>query len=101
MDLRFLETAKSEFWEAASYYDDEQEGLGAEFAREVSKALDRIIRYPNSWRPLSSRTRQCRTHRFPYAIVYQVRSDHVLVVAIMHLHREPQSWRGRMSSNEE
>ena len=51
MDLRFLETAKSEFWEAASYYNDEQEGLGAEFAREVSKALDRIIRYPNSWRP--------------------------------------------------
>lgn len=101
MDLRFLETAKAEFWEAVGHYEQEREGLGAEFAREVSKALDRIVLYPNSWRPLSQRTRQCRTHRFPYAVVYQVRSDHVVVVAVMHLHREPRSWKGRMPSHEE
>ena len=29
MDVRFLETAKAEFWEAAAYYEHEQEGLGA------------------------------------------------------------------------
>ena len=101
MDVRFLETAKAEFWEAAAYYENEQEGLGREFAREVSKALDRIVDHPNAWRPLSPRTRQCRTHRFPYALIYQVRSDYVLVVAIMHLHREPKSWRGRIRSDED
>ena len=53
MDLRFLETAKAEFWEAAAYYEHEQEGLGGEFVREVSKALDRIVGHPNAWRPLS------------------------------------------------
>ena len=84
MDLRFVETAKAEFWEAAAFYEHEQEGLGGEFACEISKALDRIIENPKAWRPLSRRTRQCRTHRFPYAVVYQLRSDHVLVVAIMH-----------------
>src|SRR5213594_2549606 len=81
MDLRFLETAKAEFWEAVAYYEHEQEGLGGRFAREISKALDRIVENPNAWRPLSPRTRQCRTHRFPYAVVYQVGSDHLLVVA--------------------
>ena len=92
MNLRFLEIAKVEFWKA----EQEGEGLGSEFAREISKTLDRIADHPNAWRPLSPRTRQCRAHRFPYAVVYQVKSDHVLVVAIMHLHREPQSWRGRI-----
>src|SRR5438105_14266278 len=86
MDVRFLETAKAEFWEAAAYYEHEQEGLGGEFAREVSKTLDRIVDHPHAWRPLSPRTRQCRTHLFPYAVIYQVRSDYVLVVAIMHLY---------------
>ena len=43
MDLRFLETAKAEFWEAVGHYEQERGGLGAEFAREVSKALDRIV----------------------------------------------------------
>ena len=101
MNLRFLETAKAEFWEAAARYGQEREGLGGEFAREISKALDRITDHPNAWRPLSARTRQCRTHRFPYAVVYQVKSGHVLVVAIMHLHREPESWRGRIPTREE
>jgi plasmid stabilization system protein ParE len=101
MKLRFLETAKAEFWEAATRYEQERESLGGEFAREISKALDRITDHPNAWRPLSARTRQCRTHRFPYAVVYQVKSDHVLVVAIMHLHREPESWRGRIPARAE
>jgi plasmid stabilization system protein ParE len=82
MNLRFLETAKTEFWEAAAYYEQEREGLGGEFAREISKAIDRIVDHPNAWRPLSPRTRQCRSRRFPYAVVYQVKSDHIIVVAI-------------------
>jgi len=36
MNLRFLETAKAEFWEAAAYYEHERQGLGGEFAREIS-----------------------------------------------------------------
>lgn len=93
MDVRFLEPAKADFWEAASHYERSKKGLGSEFGVEISKALDRIVANPNAWRPLSPRTRQCRAHRFPYAVVYQVRSDYILVLAIMHLHREPKSWR--------
>ena len=101
MNLRFVETVKAEFWDAVSYYEAEREGLGRKFAREISKALDRIVENPNAWRPLSPQTRQCRTHRFPYAVVYQTRPDHILILAIMHLHREPKSWRGRVPSHEQ
>ena len=48
MNLRILETAKAEFWEAVAYYEQEREGLGGEFAREISKALDRIVDHPNA-----------------------------------------------------
>ncbi|MCI0365313.1 MAG: addiction module protein, partial [Phycisphaerales bacterium] len=38
------------------------------------------------------RARRRQLRRFPYGIVYSVRSDHILVVALMHLHRRPGYW---------
>ena len=65
------------------------EGLGYELAAEVKQTLGRVVQFPDAWHPLSPRTRRCRTKRFPYAVVYQVRDDLVLVVAIMHLRQHP------------
>lgn len=96
----FLSPAKAELTEAIRYYNTQSEGLGYEFAVEVKKTLERIIQYPDAWAVLSSRTRRCRTTRFPYGVVYQVRADTVLVVAIMHMSRNPETWRARLNDNE-
>jgi len=34
---------------------------------------------------------RCRTHRFPYGIIYTVEDGTVLVISVMHLHRHPDS----------
>lgn len=39
-----LSPAEAEFDEAVSFYNTESEGLGFEFAAEVRKTIDRIIR---------------------------------------------------------
>lgn len=96
MRVEFTSAAEGEFYEAIVYYNGESEGLGYEFAAEVNRTLGRIIAYPNAWAPLSRRTRRCRTNRFPYGIVYQSRGDVVLIVAVMHLHRDPRSWEVRI-----
>lgn len=101
MSVRFLAAAKAEVLEAIAYLNEQSEGLGYEFAVEVRRTLERIVQFPNAWQPLSKRTRRCRTHRFPYGIIYQVREDAILVVAVMHLHREPDSWRARLRKDEE
>jgi hypothetical protein len=36
---------------------------------------------------------------YPYGIVYQIRVDMIVVVAIMHLHREPTYWKSRITKN--
>ena len=41
-------------------------------------------------------TRRCRTVGFPYGIVYQVRNERILVVAVMHLQRQPNYWADRV-----
>jgi plasmid stabilization system protein ParE len=97
MRVEVLEPAEAEFREAVRYYNLQGEGLGYEFAAEVRRALSRIARFPEAWPALSPRTRRCRTNRFPYGIVYQSRGDTILVVAVMHMKRHPDSWRKRLS----
>ncbi len=96
MLIRFLEPALAEFEDAVAYYESQSPELGLQFVREVRSAIERIVQYPEAWSPLSLRTRRCQTHMFPYGIIYQVRDDVLIVVAIMHLHREPKSWMSRL-----
>lgn len=101
MLVEFLAPAQAEFDEAVAYYDSQQGGLGSQFPEEVKLTLRRILQYPEAWSPLSKRTRRCRTHKFPYGIIYQIRGDLLLVVALMHLHREPRTWKSRIAESKE
>jgi len=96
----FLNEAEEEFLAAISRYNGEREGLGDDFAAEVRRALERIREYPKAWVALSRRTRRCLVNTFPYGVLYQVRGDTLLIVAVMHLHRDPQSWRRRLAPGE-
>lgn len=90
--MRFTSTAEVELKEAMEFYQSAREGLGAEFLAEVQAAINLIESFPLAWSPLSSRTRRCRTHRFPYGLFYQVRSDEILIVSVMDLRRDPKRW---------
>jgi plasmid stabilization system protein ParE len=96
--ITILSAAEAELLDAVAFYNGQSEGLGFEFATEIHRTIQRIIRYPAAWNPLSKRTRRCRTNRFPYGVIYQVREDEIIIAAIMHMKREPDSWRSRLSS---
>jgi len=99
-EIKFLAPAEAELLDAISYYNMQSEGLGYEFAAEVKKTIERIIQYPEAWAKLSKRTRRCRTNRFPYGVIYQIREETLLIVAVMHLGREPQNWKSRLKNEE-
>jgi len=97
MNVGFHPAARAEFRAAVDRCNLQREGLGHEFAAEVKRAVRRIVGYPEAWTPLSARSRRCLLRRFPFGIVYQVRGETILIVAVMHLHRHPDSWKSRLA----
>jgi hypothetical protein len=95
MRFCFHAAAEWEFDEAVTYYETRQAGLGLEFAEEVHAAIARIIQYPDAWSLMSPNTRRCLVNRFPYGVIYRVKSGVVFVVAVANIHRRPAYWKNR------
>jgi plasmid stabilization system protein ParE len=96
LKILFLRPAEVELREAIDYYNRQSPGLGYEFAAEVKRAIERMKSHPEAWHRLSENTRRCRLNRFPYALVYAVDGKQLLILAVMHLSRHPESWKDRI-----
>ena len=95
MKFFFHKHAEKEFDKAVEYYENCRHGLGIEFAQEVYATIYRIIRYPEAWSPISKNTRRCLVNRFPFGVIYQVKSGFVRIIAVADLLRRPDYWIGR------
>ena len=90
--------ALEEYAMAGLYYDNQTQGLGAEFSEDIEETIQRILDAPHRWAFFEQDVRRCLAHRFPYGILYTVENDHVLIVAVMHLSRNPGYWKTRLPS---
>ena len=95
MKFSFHPNAESELNDAIDYYNQIQEGLGLEFAKEVYLTIENIMSYPMAWTVLSKNTRRCLLNRFPFGVIYQVQSGEIIIIALMHLNRKPGYWKKR------
>lgn len=96
MRWQFHPEALSEYEEAARYYAGRQAGLELRFIASVEAAVRQITDAPGRWRIVEQDIRRCLTKVFPYAILYTIETDWVLIIAVMHCHREPGYWRRRV-----
>lgn len=92
---QFHPEAEAELDQAADWYERQRPGLGLQFLAAVRHGLDQIVSHPLTWPTCTRRSRQYRLKRFPYAIVYQVTGEQVILLAIAHAKRRPGYWRKR------
>jgi hypothetical protein len=97
MYFEFHPEARIEYLEAIAYYEERQAGLGSRFTIEIESAIQRIVEAPNRWPGIEGEVRRCLAHTFPYGVLYSIETDHILLIAIMHLSRKPGYWRNRVS----
>lgn len=100
MTAKLHPEADVELLAAAQRYENESAGLGGQFLEELTGAFTLIERFPWRFAKLRHRTgreiRRAILPRFPYAVVYEVRENSCLIVAIAHAHRRPGYWRKRL-----
>jgi plasmid stabilization system protein ParE len=89
--------ALAEYADAALYYEERTARLGVDFTVEVESAIQSILQAPDRWRCIEEDVRRYLVRRFPYGILYTIEQDYVLILALMHLSREPGYWRHRVS----
>ena len=96
MRFEFHPEARLEFLDAVSYYESRQSGLGARFIQSMNAAIAGINENPEAWAEIEQDVRRKLTRVFPYALLYTIEPGNILIVAVMHCHKEPGYWRSRL-----
>ena len=99
--VRFAPEVSDELAEAALWYEAKQPGLGEDLLAEIAVTLQVVGGRPRSFPRLQDvhTTREIRRAllaRFPFALVFLVRSDEVRILAVAHAKRRPGYWLSRV-----
>lgn len=84
--------AESELDEAATWYSERSQGLGAEFVRVVDAAFAAIQRNPLQFPVVHREVRRAVLRRFPYAVLFTESELEIVVLSVFHSRRDPKRW---------
>ncbi|SMO80897.1 type II toxin-antitoxin system RelE/ParE family toxin [Gracilimonas mengyeensis] len=92
------DAAEAEFYDIIEYYKQFDKELSLDFVKEFDDAVQRLMKFPKAGHPYLHQTQRIFLNRFPYAIVYKLYRDELIVVfAIMHMRRKPDYWEKRLN----
>jgi plasmid stabilization system protein ParE len=97
MKVELHPEARQEFLASVAHYASIRPALGERFIEGVIAALLSIGESPESWAEIEQDVRRKLTRVFPYALLYTIEPERVLVVAVMHCHQRPGYWRSRLA----
>jgi plasmid stabilization system protein ParE len=87
--------AELEIFEAALRYEREREGLGFRFEAQVHTVFTRLLENPFQFPVIEEDIRRALVRDFAYGVFFTAERDLVTVLAILHLHRHPDTWKRR------
>ena len=97
MRYEFHPEALQEYDDAGHYYAQKEPGLDLQFIIAVENAIQSLTENPLRCRRFDEDVRRCLTRLFPYAILYTIETDYILIVAVAHCSREPGYWKHRVA----
>jgi toxin ParE1/3/4 len=95
MNIVVEKTAENEFDEAIGWYEDRERGVGLEFAADIRKILLEVAKDPVRWPVVQGKKRMAPCGKWPFVVIYTLRTTFVRVIAIFHTSRNPQEWMSR------
>jgi plasmid stabilization system protein ParE len=93
--LSLRREAQEDIRKAAGWYEERRVGLGTEFTRAVGAQLAAIEREPELFPVARAEVRRALVRRFPYAVYFVAEPEATVVLACLHVRRDPETWQSR------
>jgi plasmid stabilization system protein ParE len=87
--------AEDDLLKASRWYERQSRGLGRRFLLECERVFDHICENPLQFAEVHGEVRAAIARRFPYVVYYRIRSDCVIVSAVIHAKRSERRWKSR------
>jgi hypothetical protein len=88
--------AQAEFLAAIDHYSAISAELGERFYAEMERLIREVCAAPRRFRQYDPPARRHLSQDFPFAVIYLEREDHIWILAVMPLRREPDYWKHRL-----
>jgi toxin ParE1/3/4 len=97
MKYVFHPDALAEYADAVKYYVNQNSNIAQAFINSIENAVYRIRESSTLYPEIDEDVRRCMVKKFPYAVLYTIEEDYLLILAVMHCSREPNYWKDRQS----
>jgi plasmid stabilization system protein ParE len=87
--------ASDDYAAAFVWYYTRGTALAFDFEREIERGIRLISQNPLRWPKFDGQRRRLVVRKFPYAIIYEMHSKDVVILAVAHGKRRPNYWRDR------
>jgi len=95
MLVELTSSAESDIGDAAVAYELERRDLGFRFEEEVDRVIAAIADNPRQYQIVEPDVRRALVRVFPYSVYFTIVSDRARVFAVLHQHRNPETWKTR------
>lgn len=94
--IRIRPAAEADIDEACAWYAERNSSLGDAFMQCLDEAFSQLRRNPHAWQVVYKDARRALVKKFPYSIIFRIRGERVMVLAVAHASRDPKRWQTRL-----
>jgi plasmid stabilization system protein ParE len=88
----FRPAADQDIDAAYGWYERQQVGLGEKFLRSLGATVEFIRTNPELYPIVRGSIRRAVFRGFPYLLFYVVEPERIVVIACLHVSRDPETW---------
>ena len=89
--LRRHPLVRADISEPINWYEDEQPGLGLEFAADFTSHYRQLVRNAQLYAVRFADVRRLNLDRFPYGIFYVIHPPEIWLLAVLHSSRDTEA----------
>lgn len=98
LPVSFRPLAQDDVESAISWYGEKRPVLALAFVESLDAVVARISESPLQFPAVRGEIRGALLGTFPYGVFFTVATDKIHVLAVVHLHRHPDTWKKRSSA---